>query len=147
MTDQEFITVCNESQSMAEACSKIGIHFNTFKRKAIKLGCYNPNQGGKGMNKDMSSRAIPLEEILEGMHPQYQTYKLKQRLIQVGLKNNQCEECKIIDWNGKPLMIELDHINGNSKDHRLENLRMLCPNCHSQTDTFRAKNMNGRMVE
>lgn len=146
MTDHEFIEICNESATMAIAAAKMGIHFNTFKRKAVKLGCYKPNQGGKGTNKDMASRAIPLEEILEGKHPQYQTYKLKRRLIQVGLKTNRCEECGIAEWNGKPLAVELDHINGNSSDHQIDNLKMLCPNCHSQTETFRAKNI-GRMVE
>ncbi len=142
MTDQEFIKICDESQSMAVACVKIGVHFNTFKRKAIKLGCYKPNQGGKGnLGEAGGNPGISLEEILEGKHPQYQTFKLKNRLIQCGLKINQCEECGISEWNDKPIAIELDHINGNSRDHRIENLRMLCPNCHSQTDTFRAKNI------
>lgn len=146
MTDQEFIEICNESATMALAAARIGIHFNTFKRKAEKLGCYKPNQGSKNVSKEwMKQRSIPLEEILEGLHPQYQTFKLKQKLLQSDLKNNVCEECGISEWNGKPLMCELDHVNGNSKDHRLENLKMLCPNCHSQTDTFRAKNI-GRVT-
>jgi len=147
MTDEEFIKICEESLSMAVACSKIGIHFNTFKRKATKLGCYNPNPGGKGTKREwLKQRAIPLDEILSGIHPQYQTFKLKNRLIEAGLKTNACEECGVFEWNDKPLMCELDHINGDSKDHRLENLKMLCPNCHSQTSTFRAKNI-GRLVE
>jgi ribosomal protein S27AE len=147
MLDEEFIKICNESDTMSEACSKIGVHFNTFKRKAIKLGCYDPNPGGKGTKKEwLKQRAIPLSEILEGKHPQYQTFKLKNRLIQIGLKKNECEECGISSWNGKKLMCELDHINGDSKNHKIENLKMLCPNCHSQTETFRAKNI-GRLVE
>lgn len=143
MTDQEFIEICENSNSMAAAAAKVGIHFNTFKRKAVKLGCYNTNQGGKGFNKPKTegNGKISLEEILEGNQPQYQTFKLKNRLIEAGLKVNQCEECGISEWNNKPIMIELDHINGNRTDHRLENLRMLCPNCHSQTNTFRAKNI------
>lgn len=149
MTDQEFIEICENSNSMSTAAAKVGIHFNTFKRKAVKLGCYKTNQSGKGLNKTKmeGNGKIPLDEILEGKHPQYQTFKLKQRLLNVGLKSNQCEDCGITEWNSKPIAIELDHINGNSKDHRMENLRMLCPNCHSQTETFRAKNIKAPLVE
>ena len=146
MIDSEFIKICNEAKTMSEASSLIGVHFNSFKRRAVKLGCYRPNPGSKGVKKPSTpTRSIPLNEILEGKHPQYQTFKLKNRLINEGLKTNSCEECGITRWNDKPLMCELDHINGNSYDHRLENLRMLCPNCHSQTHTFRAKNI-GRVT-
>ena len=141
MTDLEFIQICESSPSMAAAAVKVGVHFNTFKKRALKLNCYKTNQGGKGMNKLGGNPGIPLEEILEGKHPQYQTFKLKHRLFQVGIKQNKCEECGISEWNGKPIACELDHINGNSNEHILENLRVLCPNCHSQTDTFRAKNI------
>jgi predicted RNA-binding Zn-ribbon protein involved in translation (DUF1610 family) len=56
-----------------------------------------------------------------------------------------CEECGISEWNGKPIILDLDHINGNSNDNGLENVRLLCPNCHSQTDTYKVKNRgNGR---
>jgi Zn finger protein HypA/HybF involved in hydrogenase expression len=141
MTDQEFINICNESVSMAEAAVKAKMHFNTFKRRAVKLECYKPNQGGQGHRKPwMDQRAYVLEDILDGRHPQYSTYKLKHRLYSVGLKSNACEECGTSEWNGKSIECEMDHINGDRTDHRLENLRILCPNCHSQTDTFRAKN-------
>jgi hypothetical protein len=54
-----------------------------------------------------------------------------------------CYECGLSDtWNGKPITLEIDHINGNSLDHRVENLRLLCPNCHSQTSYFRGRNIN-----
>lgn len=142
MNDQDFVDIVNNSSTMSEACAKIGIHFNTFKRKATKLNCYKPNPGGKGNKKDwMSNRGICLNEILEGKHPQYQTFKLKNRLYSEGIKTNQCEICNINSWNNMSIQCELDHINGNSSDHRLENLRILCPNCHSQTHTFRAKNI------
>lgn len=102
-----------------------------------------PNQGGKGTSKPKyeGNGKIPLDDILRGKYPQYQTFKLKNRLFKVGLKENVCEICGTSEWNNKKLMCELDHINGDSDDHRLENLQILCPNCHSQTDTFRAKNI------
>jgi hypothetical protein len=56
-----------------------------------------------------------------------------------------CAECSITEHNGLPITLELDHINGNGTDNTEDNLRCLCPNCHSQTSTYRAKNKgNGR---
>ena len=138
---EEFIKVCNEELSMASAASKLGIHFNTFKRYAVKFGVYNPNQSGKGLTKKNNGSKIPTDEILEGNHPQYQTNKLRLRLIEEGIKEEKCEICGIEDWLGKRLAFELDHIDGNSNNHLLKNLRVVCPNCHSQTETYRAKNI------
>jgi 5-methylcytosine-specific restriction endonuclease McrA len=128
---------------MAEACSKLKIHFNTFKRRAERLGIYRPNQGGRDTRKWVNGhpRKIPLEDILQGKHPQYQTFKLKNRLIEHGYIQAVCNACGLADsWNDRPLSLELDHIDGNSNNHRIENLQLLCPNCHSQTPTFRSKN-------
>lgn len=137
------IDAVKSSLTMASACAKTDLHYNTFIRYAKKLGIYNPNMGGKGTSKPKKEGdgKIPLKEILEGKHPQYQTFKLKKRLYQEGIKHNICELCNIDNWLGKILECELDHIDGNSRNHRLINLRVLCPNCHSQTDTFRAKNI------
>lgn len=61
-----------------------------------------------------------------------QICKIKGKLIREGLKENKCEICGLInEWNGKPLVLQLHHINGNHTDNRLENLQILCPNCHS----------------
>lgn len=134
-----FVLVCENANSMAQAASQLGMHFNTFKRYAIKFGCYKTNQSGKGMTK--YKEGTPLQEILDGKHPEFQTGKLKKKLIKHGIKENVCEVCGISNWNGNPLVMELDHINGVRTDHSLDNLRMICPNCHSQTDTFRGKNI------
>lgn len=68
--------------------------------------------------------------------------RIKDRALKEQLLVYKCYECSLVEWNGKVIVLELDHINGNNKDHRLENLRLLCPNCHSQTSTFRGKNIN-----
>jgi Zn finger protein HypA/HybF involved in hydrogenase expression len=136
---KQFIKVCEESQSMAQAASVLGLHFNTFKRYALKWECYNTNQSGKGMKKKIPK--IPTKEILEGKHPQYQSYKLKNRLIEEGVKENRCEKCGHDEWMGEPLTIELHHLDGNKYNNLMENLQLLCPNCHSQTKNFRAKNI------
>jgi Zn finger protein HypA/HybF involved in hydrogenase expression len=92
------------------------------------------------MNPNPKNKYV-LDDILNGMHPTYSTNKLKVRLLKEGLKQNRCEECGIKnEWNNRPLVLHLDHINGISNDHALSNLRMLCPNCHSQTETYVGKN-------
>ena len=124
---------------MSKAASKLGLHFNSFKKRALELNCYCPNQAGIGIRKNMPK--IPLFEIIvENLHLNYQTYKLKQRLLEGGIKENKCEVCGLEDWNGAPLSMELHHEDGDRTNHLLENLLMICPNCHSQTDTYRAKN-------
>jgi transposase len=69
---------------------------------------------------------------------------LKLRLLREGLKENRCEECGITEWRGKPLTMQLHHVNGDGQDNRLENLILLCGNCHSQTDTYGGRNGHRR---
>ena len=61
---------------------------------------------------------------------------LKGRLLAAGLKEKRCRRCGIEEWLGEPLAMALHHVNGEGTDNRLENLMMLCPNCHSQTENF-----------
>lgn len=79
---------------------------------------------------------IPLEDILvEGST--YSTNPLKKRLLKEGLLDNECEVCGTgPEWNGEELVLQLDHKNGVSDDHRVLNLRIICPNCHTQTPTY-----------
>lgn len=139
ISDTDFRNACCEANSMAEAASILGLHFNSFKKRALQLDCYQPNQAGIGLRKKMPK--IPIVDIIQhNKHPYYQSFKLKNRLWEEGIKSNQCERCGIENWNGKVLNMELHHVDGNRTNHHISNLKMLCPNCHSQTDTFRAKN-------
>lgn len=92
-----------------------------------------------GYSSKVSSRAVPLEQILV-KGSKFQTNKLRIRLIREGYKDHVCEVCNLTEWMGYPIPLELDHINGINDDHRIENLRLVCPNCHAQTDTYRGKN-------
>jgi DNA-binding CsgD family transcriptional regulator/5-methylcytosine-specific restriction endonuclease McrA len=70
-------------------------------------------------------------------------YNLKLRLLREGLKENRCERCGVSDWRGESLTLALHHINGKRNDNRLENLQLLCPNCHSQTRNYAGRNGRG----
>lgn len=84
------------------------------------------------------SRGRPLESLLVKNSPVVNRTHLKHRLIREGYLKNKCEWCGIgATWRGKPMTLEMDHINGDNRDNRLDNLRILCLHCHSQTPTFR----------
>lgn len=84
---------------------------------------------------------IPLSDIMiEKSDYGGSTSLLKSRLIKAGILSSLCSICGLNTWLNSPLVLHLDHINGNSEDNRKENLRLLCPNCHSQTSTYCGKN-------
>ncbi len=127
----------SSSKSMREAASKLPINFKTFRTYAKSHSLYITNPGGKGLSKP--KKKTDLSEILLGKHPEYHTYKLKNRLISERGWNHQCNSCGLQEWLGKPIPLELDHIDGSPYNHHENNLRLLCPNCHAQTPTYRNK--------
>jgi hypothetical protein len=88
--------------------------------------------------------AMPIELLLVAGRLQTSRSHLKQRLLQEGLKENRCERCGITEWRGKPLNMQLHHRDGDGTNNRLENLELICPNCHSQTDTYGGRNGHRR---
>jgi Zn finger protein HypA/HybF involved in hydrogenase expression len=94
----------------------------------------------QGLLEFNSKRKIPMSDILVE-NSSYARHNLKRRLLQENLLEYRCSCCSNTgEYNSSPLVLQLDHINGVNDDHRLENLRFLCPNCHSQQDTYAAKN-------
>lgn len=93
-------------------------------------------------SKDISHKLIENSTYSSGLP--ISTYKLKKQLLKLGYKEHICEKCNNIEWLGNPISLELHHINGNRFDNRIENLQLLCPNCHSFTENYRGKNMSAR---
>jgi len=130
---QEFIDVCNNSESMAHAASKLGLHFTTFRKYAMRYGCYNTNQSGKGLSRNIEIRVKDIKDYASRS-------SVRKRILKENLIPYECSECKISEWNGQKLSLHLDHIDGNAWNHELSNLRFLCPNCHSLTSTYTGRN-------
>jgi hypothetical protein len=83
---------------------------------------------------------MPLTDLLVA-NTKRGRWNLRRRLIAAGVKENRCEKCGITDWQGEPLSMALHHLNGDGLDNRLENLSLLCPNCHAQTPNFAGRNV------
>jgi len=151
MEDYKFIEMCNNSESMRDASIKMNMSFSTFKRKALKLGCYKTNQfWSRGKTRISDSRIFSKynkdEIFIENSNVKRE--QIKNILIKENLMEYTCSDCGNSGiWNNKVINLQLDHINGIRDDNRLSNLRFLCPNCHSQTETFCTKNSNSKKID
>lgn len=125
-----------------------GGNYEQVKKRAKELGISTEHFTGMGWNVGLKfnpNPARPLNEILV-INSTIQSFGLKKRLIRMGIKKPECEICgwQQMSEDGR-IPVELDHINGDRYDNRIENLRILCPNCHSLQLTHRGRNKKVRL--
>lgn len=148
-TREHFETHLAKSKSITDLITQLGVPHNRWTRELLRdrfqeLGLDYELLACMGM-KSNRTRSYTNEEIFcEGSTPSRSS--LKKRFRALNLVPYQCEKCGLgPEWQGEGLVLVLDHINGVSNDNRVENLRFLCPNCNSQTDTFTGKNTTKRV--
>jgi HNH endonuclease len=124
----------DEGHSVKECMQSFGFSMSAWV-DAIERGDVTPRP-----------RAIPAEDLLSGVRAASRG-QLKKRLLVEGLKQDRCERCGISEWRGRPLTLALHHVNGDPNDDRVENLQLLCPNCHAQTPNFSGRNVRIRRIE
>ena len=138
---------CKNKNSLAQHRSRCSMNENRtavgFTSETGRTKSSGSVKSVESLRKYSADRLTPLQDILDSKYPNYSTGKLKKRLVKEGILKYQCILCgNDGTHNGLPLTLQLDHINGVNNDHRLENLRLLCPNCHTQQDTYAGKNKN-----
>lgn len=145
-TEAEIRDIIQTSSSYAEACRKIGYSDKgRYGPDIIKKYCAEHSIDIQHFSATLSAHKASTKYSLDDILVENSTYanitRLKLRLISEHRLEYKCAICgNNGEWQGKPLTLELDHINGKHLDHRLTNLRFLCPNCHSQTATYSGKN-------
>lgn len=140
-TEEELRRILAACKNLAQVITVMKLHrsYNRY----LKTFITNHEIDTSHFILSKKKNSIQMKDILvEKCERTINSYVIKKYLITENLVKHECAVCKLPPlWNEKPLTLQLDHINGNHYDNRVENLRLICPNCHSQTDTFTGRNL------
>lgn len=159
-TDEQLIEAVKTSKSYSQVIQKLGLKLcggthAHIKLNIRKLGLDTEHITGQGwctgeLHKKFIKNfvKIPTEKILVKDSEYTSTHRLKHRLFREGLLEQKCSSCGLgTEWNGKFISLQLDHKDGDRCNNQIENLRILCPNCHSQTDSFCGKKKKKQRIK
>ena len=145
-TDTEFINAVAASKSVRQVLRLLNLkpaggNYQTVRTIVKELNVDISHFTGQLWSKGKTlSPKRSIDDYLSNQQP-IQSNKLRLRLIREKVLDHVCSSCGLNIWMGKPIPIELDHIDGNTQNNHLQNLRLLCPNCHAQTSNYRGKNI------
>lgn len=143
-TDDEMRKAISESGSISQTLAKLGLrtaggNYNTVRDFIARHNMNTTHFHGQLWSKGKTiGPKRPLDDYLSNRIP-IRSHNLKNRLLSDGIKNAICEFCGNTEWMGQSIPLELDHIDGNRKNNTLNNVRLLCPNCHALTPTYRGR--------
>lgn len=147
ISDTEFKIIVEQNKTIRDVVGALGYSRSSgsmgklVKDRIVRLNIDTSHFKRYDYNK-LSQPKYALEDILIENSKYENMRSLKKRLINAGLLEYKCANCGNIGiWNNRPLTLQIEHKNGIHSDNRIENLCFLCPNCHSQTDTFGGKNI------
>ena len=145
VNDEQFREIVASSNTYSDCLRALGLgtkggsSTDILKRRISELNFSIDHFGRRGSGYQAKHALI---DILVENSTYANISSLKRRLVREGVLEYKCAVCGINEWLGQEISLQLDHINGVNNDHRAENLRFLCPNCHSQTDTYGGRNVN-----
>jgi 5-methylcytosine-specific restriction endonuclease McrA len=147
-TYDDVISAVEKSKSIANVLRLVGLkakggNYQTMKKfisdNHIDVTHFTGQGHNVGENYNRINEIIPIEYyMVDGL--MYSSTSLKQRLINEGIKEHKCENCNLDTWLGKKIPLELHHIDGNHFNNQLDNIQILCPNCHADTPNYRGNN-------
>ena len=141
-TQTQIQEAIDATESMTQAAQRLNISYDSFRRYAVKFNLWRPNKAGVGIWKSQTYKS-PEELFVNGSSPCNSVLRRWFRKQ----SEYQCNICGLAEWMGDKLTLEVDHIDGVKTNNALSNLRWLCPNCHSQTSTWKGRNINATVGE
>ena len=147
-TIQQLQDACKTSYSYRNVMKQLGIkeaggNYKTIKNKIKANNIDITHFTGRGWNKELKFKPTKPKQLSEILiaNSNYQSHRLRLRLIKENYFEHKCYNCNLTQWCDQPIPLELEHIDGDHSNNQIENLTLLCPNCHALTSTWRGRKL------